>query len=96
MSETLDVAGAADYLKMSVDGVKRKARAGKISGTKVGRKWVFLKDDLAADIRRGYSCRYTNQKARQNITLVSPLAAKKLDDRVAQLTGDRPKRMREN
>ena len=48
--DTLDVAGAADYLKMGEDTVRRKARTGEIPGAKIGRRWVFLKGDLAAAI----------------------------------------------
>ncbi len=96
MSETLDVAGAADYLKMSKDTVMRKARNGAIPGAKIGKHWVFIEEDLVETIRRGYSCQYTNQKEQATITLDSASAAKKLADRVAQLTGEKPKNMREH
>jgi len=53
--ETFDVAGAADFLKMSKDTVMRKARTGEVPGTKVGRHWVFIKYDLIKLIRSRYS-----------------------------------------
>ena len=37
---------AADYLRVGVDTVKRKARAGTIPAAKVGRAWRFQKRDL--------------------------------------------------
>ena len=85
--DTLDVAGAADYLKMGEDMVRRKARTGEIPGAKIGRRWVFLKGDLAAAIRGAYSSRYTNRKAQKITMFDSRLAAKKLEERLEQLTG---------
>ena len=90
MRDTLDVKGAAEFLKISVDAVRRKARMGEIPGAKIGRRWVFLAEDLAATIREAYSSQYTSRKAQRDITLTSPSAARRLEDRVAQLT--RPKR----
>ena len=96
MSDTLDVAGAADYLKMSKDTVMRKARNGAIPGAKIGKHWVFVKEDLIETIREKYSCQYINQKEQATITLDSASAAKRLEDRVAQLTGEKPRNTREH
>jgi hypothetical protein len=52
MSETLDLAGAALLLCISEDCLLRKARAGKVPGTKIGRRWVFVRADLIELIRK--------------------------------------------
>ena len=92
--DTLDVAEAAMYLKMSKDAVMRRARSGEIPGAKLGKRWVFLKKDLATAIREAYSSRYTNRKAQKITMFDSRLAAKKLEERLEQLTG--PKRSSTN
>ena len=96
MTDTLDVAGAAKYLRMAKDTVMRKARLGKISGAKIGKNWIFLEEDLAEDIRRGYSCRYTNKKDRKVTIFDSRLEAKRLEDRLARPTGKKPKNLSRN
>jgi len=93
MSNTLDVDGAADFLKISKDTVMRKARNGAIPGAKIGKYWVFIEEDLIETIRREYSCQFLSQKEQATITLDSASAAKKLEDRVVQLTGEKPKNM---
>ncbi|MCH7510214.1 MAG: helix-turn-helix domain-containing protein [Proteobacteria bacterium] len=93
MNETLGVGGAADFLKISKDAVKRKARNGEIPGAKIGKCWVFIEEDLIETIRRKYPCQYINQKERVISILDSASVAKKLADRVAQLTGEKPKNM---
>ena len=96
MTDTLDVTGAAKYLRMAKDTVVRKARLGKISGAKIGKNWIFLKEDLAEDIRRGYSCRYTDKKAQEITIFDSRSEAKRLEDRLAQPTGKKPKSLSRN
>lgn len=58
--ETLGLTEAAALLRMSEDALMRKARAGIVPGAKVGRQWVFVRDDLIALIReqaKGRACR---------------------------------------
>lgn len=58
--ETLGLKEAAALLRMSEDALMRKARAGIVPGAKVGRQWVFVRDDLIALIReqaKGRACR---------------------------------------
>ena len=43
---TLGVGDAAALLRLSPDALMRKARAGKVPGAKLGRQWVFVRDDL--------------------------------------------------
>ena len=40
--DTLDVAGAAGFLKMSKDTAMRKVRSGEIPGAKLGKHWLFI------------------------------------------------------
>ena len=96
MSDTLDVTGAAKYLRMAKDTVMRKARLGKISGTKIGKNWIFLKEDLAEDIRRGYSCRYTNKKDREITIFDSQSAEKDFGDLLERLSEKKPKNTSKN
>ena len=96
MTDTLDVTGAAKYLRMAKDTVVRKARLGKISGAKIGKNWIFLKEDLAEDIRRGYSCRYTDKKAQEITIFDSRLEEEKLESRLAQPTEKKPKNTSRN
>jgi len=44
---------AADYLRLGVDTLKRKARAGDVPAAKTGRKWLFRKADLDAWLGQG-------------------------------------------
>jgi len=46
MPDVLTAPEAADYLRTSVDAVKRLARQGRIPGAKIGRGWRFRKADL--------------------------------------------------
>jgi molybdate transport system regulatory protein len=43
---TLNAAEAAAVLHLSVKRVQRLARAGKLPAVRVGRKWLFRRDDL--------------------------------------------------
>lgn len=44
---------AAEYLRLGIDTLKRKARAGDIPAAKVGRSWRFRKADLDAWLSAG-------------------------------------------
>jgi excisionase family DNA binding protein len=53
--QTLDLIGAAQFLRIHPEELRQRAKAGKIPGAKVGRRWVFLEDDLADYLRSLYS-----------------------------------------
>ena len=53
--QTLDLKEAAIFLKMSPEGLRRKAAQGKIPGAKPGKRWCFNQDDLAEYLRSHYS-----------------------------------------
>src|SRR5690348_11005503 len=72
----------------------RKARAGTVPGTKVGRRWVFIEADLLAFIRekiKERACRSIANLRAPTGGSDSQSAASKLDARLRQLTG-RPQR----
>jgi hypothetical protein len=51
---TLNLQAAAQFLHMSPEELRQRAKAGKVPGAKVGRRWVFLEDDLATHLRSLY------------------------------------------
>lgn len=53
--DTLDLAGAAKFLKMNQESLRRRAKTGEIPGAKPGKCWCFLKVDLIAYLRSHYS-----------------------------------------
>lgn len=52
---TYSLVEAARVLKLHPEELRRRAKLGQIPGAKVGRAWVFLRDDLAAYLRSLYS-----------------------------------------
>ena len=44
--QTLDVQEAAELLHMNVKQVQRLARTGKLPASRVGRKWLFRRDEI--------------------------------------------------
>lgn len=51
---TLDLDQAAQFLRLNPSTLQARAKAGIISGAKIGREWVFIEDDLVAYIRSQY------------------------------------------
>src|SRR5688500_4342999 len=51
---TLGLKEAAAFLHVHPEELRRRAKAGRIPGAKVGRAWVFLSEDLAAYLRSLY------------------------------------------
>src|SRR5215469_4924536 len=51
---TLGLNEAAAFLHCHPEELRRRAKAGIVPGAKVGRCWVFLKDDLATYLRSLY------------------------------------------
>ncbi|HHG91039.1 MAG TPA: DNA-binding protein, partial [Devosia sp.] len=48
---SMNLEEAADFLKMSAEDLRRKAKTGRIPGAKPGKQWVFLETDLVAYLR---------------------------------------------
>ena len=53
--ETLDLQQAAIFLKMHRQSLREKAKSGAIPGAKIGKQWVFIKEDLVSYIRSQYA-----------------------------------------
>src|SRR5450759_3699853 len=51
---TLNLQAAAQFLHMNPEELRQRAKAGKVPAAKVGRRWVFLEEDLAAYVRSLY------------------------------------------
>jgi len=85
---TYDLREAANLLKMSVEALRQRAAAGKITAYKPGKRWVFLETDLhtyltggyaengqelrATPTRGGKSCRSTNAEKSGGSALPPP------------------------
>ena len=52
---TLDLQQAALFLRISSEELRRRARMGVIPGAKVGKRWVFIVEDLAEYLRSLYA-----------------------------------------
>lgn len=52
MTETVDINGIADLLKVHADTARDLLKAKAIPATKIGRSWVALRKDVVAYIRR--------------------------------------------
>lgn len=46
---------AAEFLQCNPETVRRLAQTGKIPSAKLGRKWVFIQQDLEQHLRKQYS-----------------------------------------
>src|SRR5690606_15543088 len=55
--KTLSLDEAAQFLKIHQVTLAEKARSGEIPGSKVGRRWVFIEDDLVQHLRSQYDAR---------------------------------------
>jgi molybdopterin-binding protein len=53
VSEFLTAQEAASVLRLHVKRVQALARAGKLPGARVGRKWLFPRDQLIGGLQRG-------------------------------------------
>jgi len=59
MQEVLTLQEAANFLRCSPDTVKRRARAGELPASKIGRTWRFRRADLDAWLAEGGTLRQT-------------------------------------
>jgi len=53
--KTLNLEETAQFLKLHPEEVRRRAKTGIIPGAKLGKRWVFIEDDLAAYLRSLYA-----------------------------------------
>ena len=52
--QTMTLGEAAEFLKMSSEALRVKAKNKQIPGAKLGKRWVFIREDLEALLRGGY------------------------------------------
>jgi Helix-turn-helix domain len=76
--DTLNLEEAAAFLKIHPVTLCSKAATGEVPGARIGKRWVFVKDDLVAHIRSQYpmqamegvqtmgtsSCHFSKEKIR--------------------------------
>jgi hypothetical protein len=53
--DSLDLKEAAQFLKIHPEELRRRARAGLVPGAKIGKRWVFIEDDLVYFLRSQYA-----------------------------------------
>lgn len=97
VSETLGADDAASLLRLSVDALLRKARAGIIPGARIGREWVFVREDLIELIRtraQERACHSIAGKVHLTGGSSSTSAAARCAARLAQLTASEPRSSR--
>lgn len=51
MSDSFNISQCADFLHVNESTVSEMAIAGEIPGAKIGRAWVFLKEDVVSYLR---------------------------------------------
>ncbi|WP_408629733.1 helix-turn-helix domain-containing protein [Acidithiobacillus ferriphilus] len=54
MARTFDLQQAADFLQLSKEELRRRAKRGAVQGAKPGKCWAFLEEDLVAYFRSLY------------------------------------------
>jgi excisionase family DNA binding protein len=52
--ETLNLKEAAALLKMTSSSLRKKAKKGVLPGAKLGRDWIFIKQDIVEHLRLSY------------------------------------------
>lgn len=52
---TLDLVAAAGFLLLHPEVLRKRASAGLVPGAKVGKRWVFVEDDLVNFLRSQYA-----------------------------------------
>lgn len=65
--DTLDINEAADFLRCHKETLRRLADSGELPGTKIGRAWVFVREDLIAYVRSKYDAKWTGDQCSLNI-----------------------------
>lgn len=70
--DILDVDAASALLRADSETVLRFARSGELPGTRIGKSWVFLREDLIAFLKSQIS---KDTEARRNKPRSSPASA---------------------
>src|SRR5690349_12750215 len=67
--ETLDLQGVATLFKAEPETVAQYARAGELPGTKMGKSWVFLREDVLEFLRKRIAVETEERLEKRNATL---------------------------
>ncbi|MBL4573119.1 MAG: helix-turn-helix domain-containing protein [Gammaproteobacteria bacterium] len=65
--ETLTLNQAADFLKLHWQTLRSKAKCGEVPAAKLGRRWVFLREDLVSYLRSNYSTGRPRSQVQQSV-----------------------------
>ena len=64
-NETLDLHGVAALCKAEPETIAQYARTGELPGTKMGKSWVFLRDDVISFLRKRIAEETEQRRVRQ-------------------------------
>ena len=65
-SQTFNLREAADFLKIHWQTLRKSACAGEVPAARIGRRWVFLREDLVSYLRSHYSTGRPRSQVQQN------------------------------
>ena len=95
--KTLGLKEGATLLFLAPESLRQMDASGKVPGARVGKRWVFLEEDLEEFIRSRYrknrqapqtEAICSTKKARRSGSSSPPRTESELDARLKQLTGD--------
>jgi hypothetical protein len=87
---TLDLEEAAAWLKIHPNRLQERAKAGEIPGAKIGKRWVFIEEDLALYVRSKYREEPCSFEGEIHGTSHSSAADAALDALLEQTTNSKP------
>jgi helix-turn-helix protein len=87
---TLDLDEAAAWLKIHPNRLQERAKAGEIPGAKIGRRWVFIEEDLALYVRSRYREDPCSTEGETRGISSSSTAEAQLDALLGQTTNSKP------
>lgn len=70
--ETLDLQGVATLFKAEPETIAQYARLGELPGTKMGKSWVFLREDVLAFLRKRILEETKERRIRRTDHVTSP------------------------
>ena len=82
--ETLDLQGVATLFKAEPETVAQYARAGELPGTKMGKSWIFLREDALTFLRKKITLETEERIAKRNAMLAEPPVGALLVERKRQ------------
>ena len=98
--KTLGLKEAAALLLLAPESLRQMASAGKVPGARVGKRWVFLEEDLEEFIRSRYRLNWqapvmeavcSTKEVRRGGSISPPQTESALDARLKQVIGERHK-----